>query len=132
MRAARADRQRSLPAGAPGTPYLLTLGGHDAFWFDLGPRRPDPTEAAPGVSPRSVVYDGAFPRLLLRGSALEPLLVKYLPTRRWFRSKSRRITSASLIDSAALGASENELYLVFVEVAFSEETPKSTCCRRGS
>jgi maltose alpha-D-glucosyltransferase/alpha-amylase len=107
-------------------PYLLTLGAHDAFWFDLGPRGTEHTEvAAPAFSAPTAVYDGAFTRLLLGGSALEPTLVEYLPARRWFRSKSRRIASTRLLDSVALTPSANELYLGFVEVLYTEGDPET-------
>ncbi len=107
-------------------PYLLTLGGHDAFWFDLRAQGTELTAAADqAFAARAVVYEGALTDLLLRGSELEPLLMKYLPTRRWFRSKSRRIARATVIDSVALTPSPNELYLIFVEVAFSEGDPET-------
>jgi maltose alpha-D-glucosyltransferase/alpha-amylase len=112
------------PAVAKG-PYLLTLGGHDALWFDLRRQNAKQTTAVDqAFAASAAVYDGALSGLLQRGSELEPLLIKYLPTRRWFRSKSRRIARASVVDSVRLTPSGSDFYLVLVEVAFSDGDPE--------
>jgi maltose alpha-D-glucosyltransferase/alpha-amylase len=107
-------------------PYLLTLGGHDAFWFDLSPGGTElAARADQAFSAQTAVHEGPLTHLLRSGSPLEPLLTKYLPTRRWFRSKSRRIARTSVIDSTRLTSGTSELYLLFVEVAFSEGDPET-------
>ncbi len=79
-------------------PYFLTLGPHGFYWFSLefdpGSRRgPD---ARLSVRNR---WDEIFsdPR------ALESVLAPYIAGRRWFVSKTRTITSVSVLDSLAVG-----------------------------
>jgi maltose alpha-D-glucosyltransferase/alpha-amylase len=103
-------------------PYLLTLGGHDVLWFTLG-------RAAPGLlSSRSsahswdalvVAWEGEWHTLLRPGSPLESTLARYVPRRRWFRSKSRRVREARLLDAVTLDET-GDIRLVVVEIHFDE------------
>jgi len=107
------------------TPYRLSIGGHDVFWFSLSggayPRVPEASGI--GWQPPVVQLAGSDPKVLLvRGSPLERALAGYVPRQRWFRSKARRASSATLVDAVPLG--ERELSLVFVEIAFDEGDPE--------
>ena len=108
-------------------PYLLTLGAHDVLWFELasaaGSLHSDP--AAGSWIPRIVSVEGDWQALLRSGSPLESALLTYLPTRRWFRSKSRRATRARLLDAVPLEGAGGLLYIVFVEMAFDEGEPET-------
>lgn len=59
-----------------------------------------------------------------RGSWLEAVLLGYVPTRRWFRSKARRPRRLSLRDALALGI-EGDVWLTFVELAFDGGEPET-------
>jgi len=105
-------------------PYRLTLGGHDGLWFSLSrdlerQRRSLPSAPLP-FSPAEQVGDGAG--VFEPGSALEPVLAAYLPAQRWYRSKTRSLSRARLVDALELapGAGPNELRLAFVELEFVE------------
>jgi maltose alpha-D-glucosyltransferase / alpha-amylase len=110
-------------------PYLLTLGGHDVYWFSLSRRvvtkpRMDAssgTWSAPAVN----APNDRVPDLLRAGSPLELLLVQYLPGRRWFRSKSRRVARTRLLDAVTLPAPATDTQLLFVEVSFEEGDPET-------
>jgi maltose alpha-D-glucosyltransferase/alpha-amylase len=79
--------------------YRLTLGGYDALWLSLtsslerqrGTSLPPPALAAS-------TYAGPWEGLLAPGSTLEPLLAAFIPAQRWFRSKSRSVARAHILD----------------------------------
>ncbi|HVR20125.1 MAG TPA: maltose alpha-D-glucosyltransferase, partial [Polyangiaceae bacterium] len=103
-------------------PYLLTLGAHDMLWFTLARSVPGllhSNPAASGYEVPVISWEGDFRGLLRSRSPLEQALLRYVPGRRWFRSKSRRVKSARLLDAVALDES-NELQLVVVEILFDE------------
>ena len=85
-------------------PYLLTLGPHAVYWLAIeGPRRrwpsPRPTTRRPPSRPR----DRSTPSSGGRGRAeLERAIARFLPTRRWFSGKARRIRSVTVTDSLPL------------------------------
>jgi maltose alpha-D-glucosyltransferase/alpha-amylase len=103
-------------------PYLLTLGAHDMLWFTLTRTAPGLIHSNPAASAYDasvIAWDGDFRGLLRSRSALEQALLKYVPGRRWFRSKSRRVKSARLLDAVALGESD-DLQLAIVEILFDD------------
>jgi maltose alpha-D-glucosyltransferase / alpha-amylase len=100
-------------------PYLLTLGAHGVLWFTLdrtGPRSLPSNPAANSYLP-SVSRVADFRALLVPGSSLESALVRYVPGRRWFRSKSRRVRDVRLLDALPL---VDDIALVVLEVKFDE------------
>ncbi len=107
--------------------YLLTLGGHGVFWFSLSCREAE----SPGADRLSgfdsalvTVTDPSSAPWFRPGSALEGALARYVPGRRWFRSKTRRVKSARLVDAVPLPAPATGVELVFVELAFDEGEPE--------
>ncbi|HEX6276206.1 MAG TPA: alpha-glucosidase C-terminal domain-containing protein, partial [Polyangiaceae bacterium] len=103
-------------------PYLLTLGAHDVLWFTLARGAPGLLHSNPAASsyvPAVVAADGDWRLLLRAGSPLESALLRYVPGRRWFRSKSRRARKLHLVDAVPLDVSK-ELELAVVEVEFDE------------
>jgi maltose alpha-D-glucosyltransferase/alpha-amylase len=76
-------------------PYFITLGGHGFYWFSLEQEKSHP------VVPRLNLRAGRTWETLLGGAQrrkLETALPGYLPERRWFMSKSRTITSATITE----------------------------------
>src|SRR5207249_1558172 len=84
-------------------PYLLTLSPHTFYWFALEPQRAriEVTLPAPGERLPVLVLPGGWEDLFTdRGlPRLEELLPAFLQSRRWFRSKARRIRTAEVIDA---------------------------------
>jgi maltose alpha-D-glucosyltransferase/alpha-amylase len=109
-------------------PYLITLGPHTFYWFeirsaaavqpqdvDLGDRRQAPQLA-------EIDVEGEWGDIAL-GAARTPLeraLVGYLPTCRWFRSKALQIQSVEIADAIPLG----ELLLTVLRVAYTQGDPE--------
>jgi maltose alpha-D-glucosyltransferase / alpha-amylase len=104
-------------------PYRLTLGGHDALWFSLSSslERQRRTSLAPQqLPPRN--YSGSWQSLLAPGSPLEPILATHVPAQRWFRSKTRAVAKARLVDVLTLPAPEGTAsrLLAFVQLELVE------------
>ena len=99
----------------------MTLGPHGFYWFSLE------TEAAPDLGPcQALTVGGGWQDLLDDGARqqLEVVLPSYLAGRRWFASKSRRITRTTVVTSVpvpydgAAGLSASTARLVLVRVEF--------------
>ncbi len=84
------------------TPYFLSLGPHSFFWFDLEPKSVDEQGAAmqPLILAPGENWTVFFKT---RKSALERVLIGYLPARRWFSSKTRTIKRLLIEDVLPLG-----------------------------
>jgi maltose alpha-D-glucosyltransferase / alpha-amylase len=114
-------------------PYRLTLGGHDGLWLSLSSEleRQRRVSSASPVTLGQREFVGEWPDLFAKGSPLEPVLAVYVPAQRWFRSKSRSVTRAHLVDSldlsaiASLPASLSALWLGFVQLDFAEGEPET-------
>jgi maltose alpha-D-glucosyltransferase/alpha-amylase len=105
-------------------PYRLTLGGHGFFWFSLS----DIADRATRISsPERIsvppVVTGA-PERAWQSDAFAEALVRYVPKRRWFRSKTRRVQSAVVRDAITLPEPASDVQLVFVEMRFDEGDPE--------
>lgn len=105
-------------------PYLLTLGPHSFYWFDL--------ESSPGAVavPAEVVGpEESLPVLRVektwtelfdpsRDGQLEALLPNYLRHRRWFGSKARQLKSATFRDVFPLNYADSHGFLTLVQVEY--------------
>ncbi len=83
-------------------PYLLTLSPHSFYWFSLEPQRVVQLElVGPGAELPALEIDGTFEDLFTdRGLAtLEDVLPGHMQSRRWFRSKARRIKTVEVVDA---------------------------------
>lgn len=83
-------------------PYLLTLGPHAVYWLAIeGPR--EEVGAAEDGAP-SIAATGSLDAIVTgRGRpAVERAIARFLPTRRWFPGKARRIRSATISDAVPL------------------------------
>jgi maltose alpha-D-glucosyltransferase / alpha-amylase len=85
-------------------PYLLTLGPHAVYWLAIeGPR--EDGAAAPGDDVAPAIAAAGSIDALLAGRArgeLERALARFLPTRRWFAGKARRIRAVTVTDALPL------------------------------
>ena len=114
------------------TPYFLSLGPYASYWFIL--QVPEPV-----IVWNEVTLDGALtdleatlPVLVLSGRwetlfapgvrlRLETdLLPAYLLRQRWFSSKARTIERVRLVDYGVLQAAAPPLYLVLIEVTYTQ------------
>jgi maltose alpha-D-glucosyltransferase/alpha-amylase len=97
-------RTRFPPIG--DLPYLLTLGGHEFYWFAL-----EPSERA-AVEDREAAWQPPAIERWPDVRALEELLPGWLAGRAWFAGRERGVAAARVIDRAELDGAE----LVFVSV----------------
>jgi maltose alpha-D-glucosyltransferase/alpha-amylase len=112
-------------------PYFLSMGPYASYWFVLKAPEPvmvwdegltSPAEALKTSLP-VVVLAGRWESLFAQGPRhrLETdLLPTYLARQRWFGGKARSITRLRLMDYQRLPASAPLLYLVLVEVTYSD------------
>jgi maltose alpha-D-glucosyltransferase/alpha-amylase len=105
------------------TPYQLTFGPHDFFWFSL---EEDATSGAViGDLPPPVLRVGShWSKTLVGGrppAALSRALAQWLKQSRWFRAKSRGIRQVEVADSMQLGAGvESRLTLLDATLSTGE------------
>ena len=113
------------------TPYFLSLGPYASYWFIL--QAPEPvimwTEVTPGALEE---LEATLPVLVLSGrweSLFAPgvrhhletdLLPAYLSRQRWFGGKARTIERVRLLDYGVLQAVAPPIYLVLIEVAYTQ------------
>ncbi len=105
-------------------PYFITLGPHGFYWFSLERERmesesPLPVFSVPGEW--QTLFSGRARR------QLQAFLPRYIAERRWFAHKTRKITSATVVDTVPVGAARSrggpalaQFVVVRVELDFGE------------
>jgi maltose alpha-D-glucosyltransferase/alpha-amylase len=108
------------------SPYVLTLGFHDYYWFLLNEERERVALAA--ELPHLELKAGQSWHQVLQGKAGERLfdtvLPGYLPLCRWFRGKGRIISQVKLLDSLPFQKSDGSPRLVLFQVLYTEGAPE--------
>ena len=106
--------------------YGITLAGHGFYWFALQSARSKGETIAvagdrviPVISVRSLDSIADDDRTV---SAITRLLRQFLPSRRWFRSKARRIRTVTLQDVVPVG--DVDAFLSFIRVEFIDGEPE--------
>jgi maltose alpha-D-glucosyltransferase / alpha-amylase len=110
-------------------PYFLTLGPHAFYWFAMQPRAV-PNIQSDGAQPVAAALPevrttGGWESALVGGAKerLENVLVRYIPARRWFAGKARRIKTATISDVITVPGSEANSYLTSVVIGYAEGDP---------
>ncbi len=110
------------PFPAIGTqPYFLSLSAHSFLWFSL-----DQAQGSAGT-----LATNELPVIRLEGDwgglvhdaprrALQRTLARLLPTRRWFRSKGRKVKRAQIADAIPIANDEGNAYLILLDVQYFE------------
>src|SRR5207237_591528 len=96
--------RRGFPA-ITDRPYMLSLGPHAFFWFDLEEEHAATVAAvAAAQEPPKLHVDGPWEAILEEPDSgdFEAVLPEILVTRRWFGGKAQPITSVSLEDTIPL------------------------------
>jgi maltose alpha-D-glucosyltransferase / alpha-amylase len=117
-------------------PYLLTLGPHSFYWFALERQRAAvDIRAAPAEDIPVLQLAGGLDDVFTdRGlPILEEALPAFLQSRRWFRSKARRIRAAEVVDAVRVprvtetedAAPGRPSVVVLVHVDFTEGDPET-------
>jgi maltose alpha-D-glucosyltransferase/alpha-amylase len=101
-------------------PYFLNLGPFAFYWFELK------REVAPEITTQDAPLIGARAWEEIFSTrhrdALDRALAAYLPTRRWFGSKARSISSISVRDAVEM---PNDTRLAILDVEFHEGESQS-------
>jgi maltose alpha-D-glucosyltransferase/alpha-amylase len=83
------------------SPYVLTVGAHDIYWFTLRPQMEEVADGRPRIALRGGEVDGVW-----RARAqLQRALVADVTRRRWFRSKAHTIRESEIVDVVEMPAS---------------------------
>ena len=101
-------------------PYFLTLGPHGFYWFSL---ELDP-ESRRGTDAH-LRARGRWDEIFTDARQLEAVLLRHIPSRRWFVSKTRTITAVTLLDSFPVGdRSDPVAHLAIVRVELDQGSPE--------
>jgi maltose alpha-D-glucosyltransferase / alpha-amylase len=110
------------------TPYSLTLGFYDYFWFSLekeeteeGIRFGDLFSPVPELSIR-----GSWETLFnskLREKLEEDILPSYISGCRWFGGKARKIRRTRIIEDVPVGKTISKTRLLFIKIVYTEGLP---------
>jgi len=110
-------------------PYFLTLGPHAFYWFAMQPRAV-PQVQSDGAQPVAATLPevrttGGWEAALLGGAKerLENILVRYIPQRRWFAGKARRVKTVTISDLITVPGAENHSYMTSVIVGYADGDP---------
>jgi len=107
------------------SPYPLTLGPHDFFWFALTPAtRLAP--AGPGADVPVLQAEGSWDTLLGHDAAevFEAPLAQYLRGRRWFGSKGRRLQHVVVDDTVKVNLPDGHACLTMITAEYAEGDPE--------
>ena len=109
-------------------PYFLTLGPHAFYWFAMQPRSA-PTIQSDGATTAAILPEvrtaGGWETALIGGAKerLENVLLGYIPQRRWFGGKARKVKSATISDVMSVPGAEGYSYLTSVAIAYADGDP---------
>jgi maltose alpha-D-glucosyltransferase/alpha-amylase len=108
------------------TPYIITLGPHNHFWFLLKKKMNTSNEIirkSPKLKLESSWKELFDPKWIKR---LETeILPNYFLKARWFGGKSRNIRSVRVADQITLDHQKNEFKLLLVNVNYSSGSPET-------
>jgi len=112
------------------TPYVITLGPHNHFWFQLRqPRAAVQAEERVKEQPELVIDTAAgglaAPECMAQISG--ETLLRYLTASRWFRDEGKTVRSAQIIESAPLPDGGGMFSLAVVEVTYIGGDPRIYC-----
>jgi len=109
------------------SPYVLTMGFHDYYWFHLQPsgeRAALPEEG--GEHP--VISVGRSWTNVFEGRACERLLdealTEFLGRSRWFGGKARTIRKITIYEDVPFGSGSSMVHLLILRVSYVEGAPE--------
>lgn len=103
-------------------PYVLTLGFHDYFWFELKKEEEQSDLIEAILSLPDISVSGAWRNVFmdtLREKLQKEILPLYISGRRWFAGKARKLTKLRIQETVKVGGAE----VLFVEAAYRDGTP---------
>jgi maltose alpha-D-glucosyltransferase/alpha-amylase len=107
-------------------PHHVTLAPYGFFWFvmepsGLGPATAPGPEADGAISELAVPYlAGDWAEVLRRRAPLTRAISTWLPRRRWFAAKDKRVREITIDDMVPLRSSGAEVALLILRASFNE------------
>jgi maltose alpha-D-glucosyltransferase / alpha-amylase len=109
-------------------PYFLTLGPHAFYWFAMQPR------AAATIQSDGALTAATLPEVRVAGGwettlvgaakeRFENVLVRYIPQRRWFGGKARRVKTATITDVISVPGAEGSSFVTSVVIGYADGDP---------
>ncbi len=110
-----------------GTTYPLTLGPHAFLWFEL---TESPTPSTAGTAPTTLPSLAPVRDISALGghaaaARLATVLAGWLPSRRWFRAKARRVRTIDIADVLPLPAGARPSGVLVVGIDYTEGEPET-------
>jgi maltose alpha-D-glucosyltransferase / alpha-amylase len=107
------------------SPYVLTLGPHNFFWFLLGPQRSEEAHRTAGEAhaetPVVSLAGGWLAAFRGQGRvALDRLLPEHVAGRRWFGGKARHMKSAALLEAVPVSLEDLKACLALIRVEYTD------------
>lgn len=99
--------------------YNITIGGYDYFWFELVPSKERIADERIASLTVSVTEWKRFGKGV-RNDLAERVLPAYIGSCRWFRSKSRKLRKATVVDAEAVG----EGWLAMLRTEYADQEPE--------
>ena len=111
-------------------PYYLTLGPHSFYWFSLEPKTSAQLASDGSVTastlPEIKLANGWDSILTDAGrERLEGVLMRYVPQRRWFAGKARKLKSIHIADWIDIRTADGVAYLCTIVLAYAEGDPET-------
>src|SRR5207302_681656 len=107
------------------TPYYLTLGPHSFYWFSLEPKPSQQLLSDGSITattlPEIKLANGWDSILTDAGrERLEAVLLRYVPHRRWFAGKARKLKSIRVSDWIDIRTADGVAYLTTILLAYAQ------------
>jgi maltose alpha-D-glucosyltransferase/alpha-amylase len=119
--------------------YVINVGGHECFWFQLRPAKEYAEEEETAVPELALGgRDWSSFSDALREGLEEQVLGRYISEARWYRGKGSRIRRTSIADRLSVGTGEQKSWILFVRVVATDDStgtyvlPVSYALREGA
>jgi maltose alpha-D-glucosyltransferase / alpha-amylase len=108
-------------------PYGMTLAPHGFYWLALVAPRPSTREGEAEMELSTFEVEDSWTRLLRwpARAALEEVLARHVPKRRWFRGKARAIKDVHVRDVIEVGTEIGLAAIVLLNVEYQDREPES-------
>ncbi|SIR16485.1 maltose alpha-D-glucosyltransferase [Pontibacter lucknowensis] len=105
--------------------YVLTMGAHGYYWFELQPQEVSGREGLDMKKPAMQLPTLSQPIPARALKTLEnKLLPPYVMNRRWFGGKARTIQRMQVVNNMPMTAGRFAASLLFIEVSYNEGLPE--------
>ena len=102
-------------------PYLMTLGPHAFYWFQLRDRDVEPVAVEAAGTPRERLSAGAqWGEALEDGAEVNPLLPRFMNQQRWYQGKARAVRNICVADVIPVPAGNETHRIAIVRVDYVE------------